>query len=260
MLSKLIEFGLAEKEARIYLALVELGPSSVTKIARRAKVSRTNAYHLLNGLLADGLVTSFEGESKIIFAAERPDKLVLFLRNRLYDAQKKLKMAEDILPDLETLYKDPDKKVAVRYLDGVEGVMSAYEDTLQDPDKEILAYGSVEEAESFYPGYLDGYFKRRTDKNISVRSIFAACERSFQSKKRDKKLLRKTRIVPESLQIKPEINIYGNKVAIMSLKEDFGVVIESEDVSQAFRNMFELAYERAAYYDEKIMKKREGGK
>lgn len=257
MLAKLIEFGLADKEARIYLALAELGPSSVTQISRRAKVSRTNAYHLLNGLLAYGLVTSNDEDTKIIFVAERPDKLILFLQTRLHDAQRKLKLAEDILPDLETLYKDPDKKVAVRYYDGVEGVIATYEDTLAGPAKEILAYGSVEEAESFFPGYLDGYFKRRTEKGIAVKSIFAACDRSFHSKKMDSKLLRKTLIVPENLQIKPEINIYGNKVAIMSLKENFGVVIESKDVSDAFRNMYELAYERAAYYDEKIMKERE---
>lgn len=255
MLSKLIEFGLSDKEAKVYLALIELGPSSVTHIARRAKVSRTNTYHLLNALHAAGLVTSKEGESKIIYSAERPDKLVLFLKAQLYDAQKRLKMAEGVLPDLETLYKDPDKKISVRYLEGKEGVIAAYEDTLT-AKSEILAYGSVDEAESFFPGYLDEYFQRRTEKKISVKSIFAACERSFQSKKRDKLLLRKTHLVPESFQIKPEINVYDDKVAIMSLKENFGVVIESKDVSDAFRKMFVLAYEKAEEYDKEIMKNR----
>ncbi|MCK4799448.1 TrmB family transcriptional regulator, partial [Candidatus Parcubacteria bacterium] len=48
MLEKsLHEFGLKEKEIKIYLALLDLGPSSIRKIAELAKVNRGTSYDIL---------------------------------------------------------------------------------------------------------------------------------------------------------------------------------------------------------------------
>jgi hypothetical protein len=37
---ELIELGFGDKEAKVYLALLELGPSSTTEISRLAKINR----------------------------------------------------------------------------------------------------------------------------------------------------------------------------------------------------------------------------
>lgn len=254
MLDKLVEFGLSEKEARIYLALVELGPSSVTDIARRAKVTRTNAYHLLNSLLSHGLVSSNQGEAKVIFSAEKPDRLLFMMKEKLHEAEKNFKLAEEMMPELKSVYHDPEKKVSVRYYEGVEGIITAYEDTLTAKDK-IYGYASVEHQHSFFPGYFPEYYKRRSDLGIGVDCFLADCEESRKVKAMDKSHRRTTKIVPEKFKISPEINIYDDKIAIMSLKEKFGVIIESGEVADAFRKMFTLAYEKAAQYDEDLEKK-----
>lgn len=259
MLQKLIEFGLSDKEARVYLALLELGPSSVTGVARRARVTRTNAYHLLNSLLSQGLVSSNQGESKVVFSAEKPERLVYLLKEKLNDAERHLKEAEDLLPELKSVYHDPEKKLRVRYYEGVEGIITAYEDTLTAKSK-ILGYASVEHQHSFFPGYFPEYYERRTEKGIAVECFLAETEDSLRIKSLDKKHLRTTRIIPEKYAISPEINIYDDKIAILSLKEKFGVIIESEEVADAFKKMFGLAYERAGQYDKEISARLEKGK
>ena len=148
MLQKLIDFGLSEKEAKVYLALLELGPSSVTDIARRSRVTRTNAYHLLSTLLAHGLVSSNEGEAKVIFSAEKPDRLIYLMKERLHDAERKCKQAEELMPELMSVFHDPERKLNVRYYEGDEGIITAYEDTLTAKEK-ILGYASVEHQHSF---------------------------------------------------------------------------------------------------------------
>lgn len=259
MLQKLIEFGLGDKEARVYLALLELGPSSVTDIARRSKVTRTNTYHLLGGLLAYGLVSSNEGESKVIFAAERPERFLYMMKENLAEAERKYKETEKMMPELKSIFHDPSKKIKVRYYEGVEGIISAYEDTLTSKGK-ILAYASVEYQHSFSPGYFPAYYERRAKKGIPLECFLAESPGSQKIKDWDKKHLRVTKIVPKKFEISPEINIYDNKVAILSLKEKFGVIVESTEVADAFKRMFELAYERADFYDREYEKRKENDK
>lgn len=253
MLEQLIRFGLPEKEARIYLSLMELGPSSVSELAKRAKVPRTNTYHLLNALVSKGLVSFHERTSRMTFVAEDPSRLVHLLKSKSEEYQRFYQEAKDLMPEFRSFYHQDDAKLHVRFFEGVEGLISVYEDTLT-ARTEILGYASVEYQHNFFPGYFPAYYTRRTKLGISVRCFLADSEESRRIKSLDKAHLRHTYLVPPKFSISPEINIYDNKVAIMSLKEKFGAIIESKEVADAFRNAFELALERAAQYDHQIDK------
>ena len=61
---RLAVFGLSAKEAKVYLALLELGPSTMTEVARVANINRTTGYPVLETLAAKGLVY-FINEAKI---------------------------------------------------------------------------------------------------------------------------------------------------------------------------------------------------
>ena len=60
MLEKLQKFGLSEKEAKIYLALLELGTATVSDIAEKAEINRSNTYVLLNSIAERDLVSISE--------------------------------------------------------------------------------------------------------------------------------------------------------------------------------------------------------
>lgn len=247
----LVRFGLAEKEALVYMALLELGLSSVTDVAKKSHVTRTNTYHLLSALELRGLVSSHEEKGKMMYSAENPDRILQMLKEEIADKQKQLKEAEESIPQLKSLYNNPEGKLKVRFYEGVEGVISAYEDTLTAKTP-ILGYASVENQHSFFPGYFPEYYQRRTEKRIPVKCFLAYTKESFRIKSLDKKHIRKSYIVPADYTISPEINIYDDKVAIMSLKEKFAVIVQGKEVAGAFAKLFELACERAKQYDQKI--------
>ncbi len=253
MLETLIHLGLPKKEAQIYLALLELGPSSVTQISKRAKVPRTNAYHLLNSLVSQGLVSSQEADSKMVFAAADPKILTKMLKDKRDEYERLCREADKFIPELQSVYNKGDNKMKVRFFEGVEGVISVYEDTLNSKS-EILAFASVENQHAFFPGYFPAYYTRRAKKGIPVRCFAADSEESRRIQKMDEVHLRRTYIVPSKFEISPEINIYDDKVAIFSLSEKFGAIIESPEVANAFRKMFELADERASEYDKDFKK------
>ena len=50
------ETGLTDSEARIYLALLELGPSLAGKISRKTGIHRRNVYDITERLIKKGLI------------------------------------------------------------------------------------------------------------------------------------------------------------------------------------------------------------
>jgi hypothetical protein len=47
----------------------------------------------------------------------------------------------------------------------------------------------------------------------------------------------------------PEINIYDNKVMIASWREKLGIIIESEEIADAMKKIYELAWSEAKRLD-----------
>lgn len=254
MIDDLVALGLSENEAELYLILLELGPSSVTEIARKSNVGRTNCYNIVNDLLVKGLINVHEETGKTIYSAENPKRIITMLHEQLKNKEELLRKAHTFVPELQSIFHEHEGKLKVRYYEGIEGLISIYEDTLTSKET-ILGYASVENQHSFFPGYFPEYYDRRTNKKIPVKALLAYTKDSLRIKSLDKKHLRVTRIVPKKFQISPEINIYDNKTAILSLKEKFGVIIESKEVSTAFKKLFELAWEQANVYNKKIGKK-----
>ena len=67
--------GLNEKEAKVYLAALELGKSSVQNIAKKADVNRATTYVVIEALIKRGLMSSANENKKQYFIAEAPEKL-----------------------------------------------------------------------------------------------------------------------------------------------------------------------------------------
>jgi len=56
------ELGLSPNEARIYEALLELGKSTVGKIATKTNIHRRNVYDAVNRLVEKGIITPVIGD------------------------------------------------------------------------------------------------------------------------------------------------------------------------------------------------------
>ncbi len=250
MFEKLVEFGLSEKEAKVYLALMELGEASVTDIARKARVTRTNTYHLLGALSSYGLVIGEQGDSKTMFMAQKPEKLLAFVREKMHKAANNYKEAESLMSEFKSIYRDPEQKTKIRYFDGVEGVIAIYEDTLTTKSK-ILSYSTSEDRDASLPGFFHEYYERKVEKGIETESFVSDPGLTDEQKGLLSDYKISAKMLPERFAISSEINIYDNKIAVISLKEKTGFIVEGKEVADAFKKMFVLAYERAVQYDKK---------
>jgi sugar-specific transcriptional regulator TrmB len=239
---ELIELGFGDKEAKVYLALLELGPSSTTEISRLAKINRTTAYPILESLAKDGLI-NFVGETKIQrFVAESPDKVVSLLESKVWKNQESLKKAQTLLPELLSVYNFK-QKPKVKFYEGVEGLKEAFEDTL-NAKGEILAYAvGTDMYDALGEEYFKSYFRRRTQKGIHVRVIAPDDSDSKMVIKNDANELRESVLVPhKQFYFSIETNIYNNTIMTASWREKFAVIIESAEIANFHKKMFELAW------------------
>jgi HTH-type transcriptional regulator, sugar sensing transcriptional regulator len=233
--SVLAQFGLGFKEDDVYLALLELGTSSVAKIAKKAGIKRTTVYDVLNGLEKKGLVGQTVKGKKRLFYAEEPEKL-----GKLLDEKKE--MLEEALPQLKSIYNTAGSKPKIRYYEGKEGLKEVYRDTLSH-DGELQAFASENIVKYLGEDFASEYMSKRVGVNIFAKVIGPDNEEMQKYKKVDKDGFKKTKLVPEKkFPFTMEMNIYGNRVALMSFSENMGMIIESNEISDNMKLLFDLAW------------------
>jgi len=233
--------GLVKEEADVYLAGLELGETSVQNLAKKAGIKRPTTYKILEKLMENGIFYQTLKGKKRYFNAENPEKLKLSLK------QKELELNK-IMPELKLIYNLSDTKPKVKFYEGVAGAISVYDDTLASSKEgdEILSYTSIKNVFSIFPkDYAESYFERRVAKNITAKIIALDSEEAREWKANAAKEMREIFLVPEDKNIfLGDTEIYGDKVALISYKENFmAVVIESREIANMQRFIFNLAWE-----------------
>lgn len=246
----LLSLGFSEKEVTVYLVLLSLGKGVVSEISRRSEINRTTGYDILDKLIAHGLVSISGKEPKQEYVAESPDQIIELLKKRKKQTEEQLHAAQAILPQLKSVHNVSDRP-RVRFYEGTAGLMEAYEDTLTSHE-EIRAYAAVDDVHEGLPKYFPKYYQRRIARGIHIRAIFPKTPVALERASHDIAEGRETALIPfEKYKFTPEINIYDNKVMIASWREKLGIIIESSEIAEAMKTIYELAWAEAKRLDDR---------
>jgi len=247
----LLRLGLTEKEAGVYLSLLELGRGTVSQVARKAGINRTTGYDILDSLVRRGLGRVSGKQPKQEYVAEGPEKIIQMINTEIDQRKKMLESAKQLVAELTPLHNQTGRP-KVMFYEGVDGLKEVYEDTLTSRE-DLRSLALVDEAErTMMRGYFPKYYQRRADKGIAIRAIFPDSPGARNLKKKDKIEKRTSVIIPgNDFDLKPEINVYDNKVMIASWSEKLGIIIESEQIANAVKLLFELAWKEAKRNEKK---------
>ncbi len=239
----LVKAGLTDNEAKVYLALLSLGKGTVSEITRVAGVGRTYGYAILDLLAAKDLISVSGKEPKQEFIAESPRKLYEFLEGELASRKETLGEVKNVLPELVSMHSVEDRP-KVRFYEGLEGIKEVYEDTLTAKERPLRGFAKYEELHGTLKTYFPEYYRRRATKGIFGRALITDTPLARERKKHDKEEAREIRLVPkDKFDISPEIDIYDNKVMIVSWREKLGIIIESGEIADAMKKIFDLVWE-----------------
>lgn len=240
----------SEKEARVYLALLDLGKGTASAIARRAGINRSTAYVILDLLASKGLVNILGKEPKQEYTAESPKKILENLKQQIHKDQQALQTVEKFLPELETLH-NLKNRAKVKFYEGEKGLVEVYETTLTAKE-DIRGFGGVEDMRKTLPKYFVTYMSRRAAKNINIKAIFADTPKARELTTADRQQKRDSALVPaEKYYSSPEFNFFDNKVMIVSYREELGIIIESREIADGLKKLFDLAWIEAKRLDKR---------
>lgn len=236
MLKTFEKIGLKERQAKIYLACLELGETTVIEIARKTGIKRTTVYENLNEMIGDGYIeTTAKGKRKN-FIALSPKKLKGLFK-------KREEMLEQVLPQLMSMSNVENDRPKIWFYQGKEKIMEAYEDSLNYPNSEVFGWGSGEVLSLFSMKECEGYIKKRVRKKIIQTLISPDDKKTGLFKiKNDRELRRMKLVSAEEYPFKIEINVYANRVFIVSVKDRIAVIMESESISSAMRMIFRMCW------------------
>lgn len=246
MLERLKNIGLSDNEARVYLAMLELGPSPVIEIARKAEINRPTAYVQIESLKKKGLVSTQVKGKKHLFIAESPARLEFYLDSELKDVEQKRDELGKILPDLEKLFASTGTRAQVRFFEGKEGLKAMQGILLKSGVTEILGLSSLDSLLKTFPKHLEEYSPERVRKGIKSRFIYSYSGGPIL-KDSDERMLRESRYVsPEKMPFSSDITVFGDSVSIVSFEGKIsGVVIDHPEIAKSFRQFFEFMWNLA---------------
>ena len=234
----LIEAGFSEKEAKVYLALLELGEGNIAKITQKSGIKRATVYLEIEALKSKGYVSLVKRRGRNIFLAENPLRIEEHLREKTEAVSK-------LMPELLSIANAMDHKPKVRYFEGIEGVKEVYKDTLQYKGTEILGWYSDDRIDYFDKSFiLDYYMQKRIANKIPLRMF--AVQSTFMNtmNAKDPAHLRQMKIIKsDQFFFSAEINLYSkDKIAIIAHRENIALIIESKKIHDTLKSIFEIMW------------------
>lgn len=256
---ELQNLGLNEKEAKVYLAALALGKTTVQNIAQKAEIKRATAYVIIEALMKKGLISSYVEGKKQYFSAESPEKLKILFQDQETAIKRKEGYLEKLLPELralEMIGSQKGGKPIVRYFEGKEGLKAMSEEYFmakhKKPAKMIYSNDLLNKIFSREERNESG--ERRKKLNIGVKAIIVD-ETNELPLKTD--LSERVKLSYEKYPITSDIAIFGNKVRMATQKGELvGLIIENKEIAKTMEILFDLAWQGA----NELKKRKKGSK
>ena len=239
MTKKILEkIGLSKNESEIYLALLDLGPSSISKISEKTAIHRPLIYKALPDLLEKKLISQTQKGKSVMYIAEPPNRLESIFDDLKYQFFESL-------PDLEDTYAANNKKPRVRFLEGKDGTKRVFDDVVRTLKKgdTFYRYTSNKNGQEKKDRHVPrSYWTIRDSKKLERKVITNA----QTAEKKEDKLERYVKTISGIEDMKFDYNvtqiIYGDRVAFIDYNSDTAMIIESKPVAEMQKYIFMSFY------------------
>jgi sugar-specific transcriptional regulator TrmB len=232
MEQELLKLGFSTNQARVYLALLELGQSRVGPIIAKSKLPRQTVYNTLSELEEKELIFSVIKSGRKNFQTKDPQQLLENIRTQE-------EIVEKILPQLISK-RDTSKNISdIKVYEGLDGFKTVHMTNIRNTKKNSTVYfisaGSQKWVDfAKQSGMLYKYEKIRLGKNITQKLVVYESQRKIlenftntdfrdqlPSQRRQYRFLQDNFNSPMSIQIwqdRIDLVIFSNSPIIFEIK------------------------------------------
>ena len=230
------ELGLSDKEAILYLALLELGTASVLRIASKSGIKRPTAYITLAALREKGFVEAIPKGTTTLYQAVDPEKI----HERFEERVKTLSAA---LPELRSISNAAPGKPRVRFYEGKKNILGLYEHEIFRAPEIMAVVNMTELQRVFSQQELDGMLHLMKGNGGKIRELLEdSAEAREYLKEKNRLALGETKFLSPETLFAIDLLVYGDTVAMISPKNLIAVVIEDRAIASAQRQFMDALW------------------
>lgn len=243
VIAVLKKYGLDELDAKVYLALLEIGDSTATKISERTGIGRVHTYQITHRLIHKGLASYVIKNNVKYFIAAEPKTLLQNLKS----VEEELKSIMPVLEEKRTQYTQQTKVEIYR---GREGINTIFNLILRDA-KPYFFIGGIEESCNIFE-LQSKIFVKRAEKIKLRGKILARQNDNFFAGKYEE-----FRYLPDKIRIPTTTWTWSDKTGIFVWSEPYYcILIENKKIAKSNVATFNYIFETAKKPTLKEVRKR----
>jgi len=239
ILAQLQELNLSANEAKVYLALLEVGQTSAGELIKKTQLHRSVVYETLDKLIEKKLTFKLTKQNIAHFQANDPERI-------LENIQTQAAMAQELIPNLKFLLNKETPEITV--YEGIESYRRFWLESMRSMPVGSTDYvaGSIGGPWTKFLGPIaKQYFKVAQERNIGWKMIVFDVddvEQSFLKKYPDFRW--EYRLIDKSVSKEGNFNIFGNQsVVLHSATEPMVIEVKNQSLVKVFQNIFDILWD-----------------
>lgn len=243
MKEKLVDLGLTNNEARIYLFLLKHGSTTTGAIIKNTNIVNSRVYESLNSLISKGLVSYTVQKNGKLFSASSPEKFLELEEER----KKKI---ETFIPELNKLHNQKEAIFHTSVYEGFEGFKTAFKKIIDDCHNGetiyILGFSEQQFAKESLRTFLSNMNLKSEKKKHKLKIILDNSIKDTFGKDRSMEKFTEVRYMPSGYISPAAIDIFQDYVYIFLWEEKpFVFMIKNERIAESFKQYFEFLWKIA---------------
>ncbi|MFN3188222.1 MAG: TrmB family transcriptional regulator [Candidatus Paceibacteria bacterium] len=240
LIQKLHKFGLTNKEAAVYTAMLVGGEMTADEIAKQSKLNRSTTYVQLKLLMESGLASTFKRGKKTFFAAESPRNLERIVNKKREAVENQKAEVMLLVPELLRVYGTGGERPVVRVFEGKEGLVSMRNSILESGAKKLqTAFSFDSMAKIFTVEEMMSFSNKRASKKIEAQLMYKKTGDDIPSVPPQQ--IRRAR--EEDYPFSADMYIYDDTVSFASTSDKIvGVSITNADIAKTMRMLYETVW------------------
>lgn len=239
--------GLNDAQAEIYACLLNNGTLTPSELAQNTSQSRENCYAILKKLIDMGLVEQVDGK-KTAYRLLNPSNLEVLVEKRRKIMSRNERIVKDNLSGLLDIFYANNELPGSRTMEGIDGLKDVYNDVIAT-GKDVYIMRNLADRDFWTNSddrhdFLRKHREKRVAKGIDTYSLTPVNPYSIKAAKNgvDERLHYYRTWIPADAYTAPvEIQVYGNKVALISFGETImSTIITSPTVAEAMRQIMKI--------------------
>lgn len=234
----LADVGLTPNEASVYLAGIQLGPTTIAKLSQATDIKRPTVYTIFESLIKKGLAYVSQEKLKKEYVCHSPENLKALIAQR----QQRF---EDKIPDFLRLYNARSEDHLIEHYRGAQEIQHMYLNLIESLGRGEPYY-VIGNQEAWYfsdERFWQRFIEKRSRLGLDLKLLLQDSNITRVHKKYEANYAEKVKILPQEVALATNTIITPRRVIIHSLETpSFAMVINDANIAASQMQTFELMW------------------